>query len=71
MQMLLTWTGWTEYQATCLSPILWTIIAMALLAELVGWASDVYDRRRARSRRAAVRAQDREGRQGNRWQDAG
>lgn len=67
MQMLLTWTGWTEYQATCLSPILWTIIAMALLAELVGWASDVYDRRRARSRRAAARAQDREGRQGNKW----
>lgn len=67
MKMLLTWAGWAEYQATCLSPILWTIVAMALLAELVGWASDVYDRRRARSRRAAVRAQDREGRQENKW----
>lgn len=71
MKMLLTWAGWAEYQATCLSPILWTIVAMALLAELVGWASDVYDRRRARARRAAVRAQERDGRQGNGWQDAG
>ena len=55
------------YHATCLSPILWTIVAMALLAELVGWASDVYDRRRARARRAAVRARDRADRQGNKW----
>ena len=67
MQMLLTWTGWTEYQATCLSPILWTIVAMALLAELVGWVSDQYDRRRARSRRAAMRARTRADRRDD-WQ---
>lgn len=67
MQMLLTWAGWAEYQATCLSPILWTIVAMALLAELVGWVSDQYDRRRARSRRAAMRARTRADRRGDRW----
>lgn len=71
MKMLLTWAGWAEYQATCLSPILWTIVAMALLAELVGWASDVYDRRRAQARRAAMRARTRADRQENRWRDAG
>lgn len=67
MQMLLTWAGWAEYQATCLSPILWTIVAMALLAELVGWVSDQYDRRRARSRRAAMGARGRTNRR-NDWQ---
>ena len=71
MQMLLTWAGWAEYQATCLSPILWTIVAMALLAELVGWVSDQYDRRRARARRKAASARHCDNRRGDRWRDAG
>lgn len=49
MQTLLELAGYTGYQATCLSPFLWALLALAAVSWIVGCWCDAA-RRRARRR---------------------
>ena len=54
MQTILELAGYADYQATCLSPVLWALAAFALASLLVGWWCDRIEkraRRKARQRR--------------------
>lgn len=55
MKMMLMLTGYTEYQATCLSPILWSILFLAVLYLAADIVSDflAMERRRRRQKRIA------------------
>lgn len=55
MRHILMAAGWTEYQASCLSPILWSIAALAVVYLAVGWAEESACFRRIRARRKAER----------------
>ena len=54
MQTLLQLAGYSDYQATCLSPVLLALAAFALASLLAGWWCDRIEkraRRKARQRR--------------------
>ena len=54
MQTILELAGYADYQATCLSPVLWALAAFALMSLLTGWWCDRIEkraRRKARQRR--------------------
>lgn len=53
MRTLLELTGMAPYHATCLSPIIWTIAALAVIYLVIGWLDDRSKRqhRRAQCRR--------------------
>lgn len=53
MQHILMAAGWTEYQASCLSPILWAIAALAVVYLVVGGIEDSKCFRRIRARHKA------------------
>lgn len=68
MQHILMAAGWTEYQASCLSPILWALVALAVLSEAAGWYMEHQRRRKIRQQLKARRARDREARRSH-WED--
>ena len=45
MQALLQLAGYADYQATCLSPVLWALAAFALASLLAGWWCDCIEKR--------------------------
>ena len=51
MKSLLMFFGWPEYHATCLSPVLWAIIAFALLSLIVDRVCDAKEKQMRRRRR--------------------
>lgn len=51
MRMLLELTGMAPYHATCLSPIIWAIVAMAIVYLTIGWLDAWSKRQRRRMRR--------------------
>ena len=53
MKTLLELTGMAPYHATCLSPIIWAIVALALAAIylIAGWMADRDKRQRRQVRR--------------------
>ena len=51
MKSLLMFFGSPEYHATCLSPVLWAIIAFALFSIIVGCVCDAKEKRVRRRRR--------------------
>lgn len=51
MRTLLELTGMAPYHATCLSPIIWAIAALAAIYLIVGWLDDRNKRQRRRVRR--------------------
>lgn len=55
MRTLLELTGMAPYHATCLSPIIWTIIALAIVYLAVGWL-DNWTKRQRRTRRRRKRS---------------
>lgn len=59
MQMILELAGYSSYQATCLSPVLWALAAFALASLLVGWWCDRIEKR---ARRKAIQRRRRHGR---------
>lgn len=54
MRTLLELTGMAPYHATCLSPIIWTIIALAIVYLIIGWLDD-WTKRQRRTRRRRKR----------------
>lgn len=59
MQTLLELSSYTSYQASCLTPVLWALVAFALMSLVVGWWCD---RAEARARRRAVQRRRHHGR---------
>ena len=51
MRMLLELTGMAPYHATCLSPIIWAIVALAAIYLIAGWMADRDKRQRRQVRR--------------------
>ncbi len=51
MKTLLELTGMAPYHATCLSPIIWAIVALAAIYLIAGWMVDRDKRQRRRMRR--------------------
>ena len=51
MQTLLELTGMAPYHATCLSPIIWAIVALAAIYLIAGWMADRDKRQRRQVRR--------------------
>lgn len=51
MKTLLELTGMAPYHATCLSPIIWAIVALAAIYLIAGWMADRDKRQRRRMRR--------------------
>lgn len=51
MRTLLELTGMAPYHATCLSPIIWAIAAMAIVYLTIGWLDARSKRQRRRMRR--------------------
>lgn len=59
MQTILQLAGYADYHATCLSPVLWALVAFAVLSLVVGWWSD---RAEKWARRKAIQRRRRHGR---------
>lgn len=51
MKTLLELTGMAPYHATCLSPIIWAIVALAAIYLIAGWMADRDKRQRRQVRR--------------------
>lgn len=51
MKTLLELTGMAPYHATCLSPIIWAIVALAAIYLIAGWMADRDKRQRHQVRR--------------------
>ena len=51
MRMLLELTGMAPYHATCLSPVIWAIAALAAIYLIAGWMADRDKRQRRQVRR--------------------
>ena len=51
MRMLLELTGMAPYHATCLSPVIWAIAALAIVYLTIGWLDAWSKRQRRRMRR--------------------
>lgn len=51
MRMLLELTGMAPYHATCLSPIIWAIAALAVVYLVAGWLEYRIERQRHQVRR--------------------
>lgn len=50
MQALLELSGYTPYQATCLTPVLWALAAGMILCGVTGWLDERAKRRTYRHR---------------------
>ena len=59
MQTILELAGYADYQATCLSPVLWALATFALASLLADWWFDWIEKR---ARRRAIRRRRRHGR---------
>lgn len=62
MHALLELVGYTGYQATCLTPVLWAIVFLAAVNALTGWLYDRAKRRACRRRHGRQREVYRHGR---------
>lgn len=51
MHAIMQWCGLTAYQATCLTPVLLTIVLLAALSLVIGWRYDVAQRKAQRNRK--------------------
>ena len=51
MKTLLELTGMASYHATCLSPVIWAIAALAAIYLIAGWMADRDKRQRHQVRR--------------------
>ena len=58
MSFILELFGYADYQASCLSPVLWALAAFALVSLLVGWWCDRIEKR---ARRRAIQRRRRHG----------
>lgn len=59
MQTLFWLAGYSRYQTSCLTPVLWALVAFALMSLVVGWWCD---RAEKRARRKAIQRRRRHGR---------
>lgn len=50
MHAILQWCGLTAYQATCLTPVLWALVALIIINLVAGWHYDATQRKARRKR---------------------